>query len=103
MSPEKGTLKKGTLQGINISHQTGKGKSSSKCHFLGGYVSFLEGKCHFHDSGDIVDASEIPRPTTWDVSQTRRKEWDKLPTSTGEFAGFLVAINSSSIHIGLVY
>ena len=24
-----------TLQGINISHQTGKGKSSSKCHFWG--------------------------------------------------------------------
>ena len=65
--------------------------------------TFKKGKCHFHDSGNLVDASEIPRPTTWDVSQTRRKEWDKLPTSTGEFAGFLVAINSSSIHIGLVY
>ena len=36
---------RGTLQGINISHQTGKGKSSSKFHFWGiwGYVSSLEG------------------------------------------------------------
>ena len=32
-----------TLQGINISHQTGKGKSSTQNAIFGGYVSSLEG------------------------------------------------------------
>jgi len=36
-------LKNTTLQGINISHQKGKGKSSSKVIFLMGYVSSLKG------------------------------------------------------------
>ena len=27
--------------------------------------------------------------TTSDGAKTRRKKWDKLPTSTGEFTGFL--------------
>ena len=34
-----------------------------------------------------VNASEVRLKPTWDVNKTRRKSWDKRPTSTGEFAG----------------
>ena len=37
---------------------------------------------------------EIPRPTTGWIYKNPCKQWDKLQTSTGYIAGFLVAINS---------
>ena len=48
---------------------------------------------------ETVDGSEIPRPTTWDGvgNLVNHRDFNYQPPSTGEFTGFLVAINSMDV------
>ena len=48
-------------------------------------------------SSNTVEGSEIPKKNTWDVKKNLNRNNGDIhyQTSTGEFSGFLVAINSS--------
>ena len=57
---------------------------------------------HAKSSSHTVDGSEIPRPTTWHGAKTLVNNGISTTNlTTGEFAGFLVAINGTSW--GLVF